>query len=501
VLDWSSSLVVLEWAVAALLAAIFLPLFLSGRRRSGGGAARLTLALAVGLALAAAGAATTEMDAPGRVLHLAAVLALICGLVGLVGLTLFDLVLPAIRVSVPSILRDVLQIAVAAVAVMVCLRLAGLDVLPLLATSAVLTAVIGLALQAPIANVFSGLALQLDRTLGEGDWIEVGSHSGRIVEIGWRSTRVVTEDGETLFLPNSQLLSGEVLNLSHPTGAHRVSVRVSVHERHPPGAVRQVLVDAIRDVPGVLDYPLPDALIADLGDAAVVYEVRYWVAEFERAPAIAGEVRARLWYAVRRAHFETPLPAVRVALGAGAGKSADELAEQQADCAALLREVEALAALDGAARERLAARTRRVDFTTGETIFHQGMVGDALYIVDRGEVGVRVQLDESTAEVARLGRGDVFGEMALMTGEPRAATCIARTEVTCYAVDRDVFRVLLEERPEVAESLSAMRAARQASLDAQRTGLSGAARGRAEAEQGSQILDRIRNLFGGTTQR
>ena len=94
---------------------------------------------------------------------------------------------------------------------LVCLRLAGIDVLPLLTTSAVLTAVIGLALQSTIANLFGGLSLQLDRTLGQGDWIETGSHSGRIVEIGWRSTRLVTQDGDTLFLPNSQLVTGEVL--------------------------------------------------------------------------------------------------------------------------------------------------------------------------------------------------------------------------------------------------------------------------------------------------
>src|SRR6267142_846237 len=171
--------------------------------------ARLLLALAVGLALAATGAATTAMDAPGRLLHLSAILALVCGLVGLAGLVLFDVILPALRVDVPSILRDVVQIAMIGVVVMACLRLAGLDVLPLLTTSAVLTAVIGLALQAPIANVFGGLALQLDRTLGQGDWIETGRHSGRIIEIGWRSTRLITKDGDTLFLPNSQLLSGE----------------------------------------------------------------------------------------------------------------------------------------------------------------------------------------------------------------------------------------------------------------------------------------------------
>jgi small-conductance mechanosensitive channel len=157
-----------------------------------------------GRAVAGGGRCGDDRDGcTGRLLHLGSILALACGLVGLAGIVVFDLVLPAFRVDVPSILRDVLQIAVVALVVMACLRLAGLDVLPLVTTSAVLDGGHRPRPAGPIANVFGGLALQLDRTLGQGDWIQTGTHSGRIVEIGWRSTRLITKDGDTLFLPNS----------------------------------------------------------------------------------------------------------------------------------------------------------------------------------------------------------------------------------------------------------------------------------------------------------
>jgi small-conductance mechanosensitive channel/CRP-like cAMP-binding protein len=497
VADWSSSWVVLQWATIALLVTLVLPQLLPARRRPGGGLARLMLGLAVGLSLAAVGVATTAMDAPGRLLHLGAILALVCGLVGLAGLVVFDVVLPAFRVRVPSILRDVLQIAVVAVVVMACLRLAGLDVLPLVTTSAVLTAVIGLALQAPIANVFGGLALQLDRTLGQGDWIQTGAHSGRIVEIGWRSTRLITKDGDTLFLPNSQLLSGEVLNLSRPTGAHRVSVQVSVHEKHPPGTVRQRLVEAVRDVPGVLEYPPPDCVVVDFGELAVVYAVRYWLAEFERDVAIASEVRARVWYAARRAGLEAPPP--RAILGRrveAPPEAPGPTGERAAEGLARLRSVELLASLDDAALERLAARMRHLDFTAGEPIVRQGEAGDSLYIVHEGEVGVRVQVDGSTAEVATLAPGQIFGEMALLTGEPRSASCTARTEVSCYVIDRAAFESLLAQSPEIAQRLAAVLATRQAALEAEREGLSAAAQARREVAQHSRLRTRIRDLFG-----
>lgn len=475
----------LQWAAAALLAALVLPLLLPAGRSHRGNVARVLLALAAGLALA--GALTPEGGLPARILRLAALLLLVCGAIGLLGLVVFDLVLPAVGTGVPSILRDVVLVATAALAVTACLRLAGVDVLPILTTSAVLTAVVGLALQPTIANVFGGLSLQLDRTLGEGDWVETGGRSGRIVEIGWRSTRLVTRDGDTLFLPNSQLLSGEVLNLSQPTGAHRTSVEAHVHNSHPPGKVRALLVEAARDVPGVLAYPPPDCVVQALSDPAITYAVRFWLAEFEREPAIAGEVRARMWYAIRRAGLGSPPAEIRVAALAEKPRPSPDT---------VLRASELLAPLDDDARTELAERMRRLDFTAGEAIFHQGADGDSLYVIERGQVGVRVEVDGSSAEVATLGPGDVFGEMSLLTGEPRTATCTARTEVRCWIVDRAAFETLLADRPQLLESLSATLAARQSALEAQRAGLSSATRVRGDADQRSRLLGRMRELFG-----
>jgi small-conductance mechanosensitive channel/CRP-like cAMP-binding protein len=495
--DAASPWLIVQLAAIALILALGLPYLLPAGRRYRGSPARITLALALGLALAEAGAMTGDMEGPARILRLAAVLALVCGGIALVGFVLFDLVLPPLSLDVPSIVRDVIQLIVAALASLACLRLAGFDVLPLLTTSAVLTAVVGLALQATIANLFGGLSLQLDRTLVQGDWIETGTHSGRIVEIGWRSTRLVTRDGDTLFLPNSQLVSGEVLNLSRPTGAHRAAVQVTVAERYAPAMVRQAFVEAIRDVPGILQYPPPDCLVSELGDQSLGYTVRYWITEFERDSSIASDVRMRLWYASRRAGFET-VPRLYGLTVAGAGaEHADEAPpDSPAARVALLRAVELFAPLDDVARERLALRMRRFEFTAGEPIVHQGASGDSLYVVQEGDVAVRVQVDGSTADVAALGPGDIFGEMSALTGEPRAATCTARSETACYVIDRAAFEEMLDERPTVAEHFCATLARRQTELESQREGLSATIRARREADRRSQILARVRELFG-----
>ena len=493
--DAASPWLIVQLAAIALILALGLPYLLPEGRRQRGSAARVTLAIALGLALARAGAMTGDMTGPAGILHLGALLALVCGVVALAGLVLFELVLPPIHLDVPSIVRDVLQLVVAALACLVCLRLAGLDVLPLLTTSAVLTAVIGLALQATIANLFGGLSLQLDRTLVQGDWIETGKHSGRIVEIGWRSTRLITREGDTLFLPNGQLVSGEVLNLSRPTGAHRASVQISVHERYAPAQVRQALVEAVNGIPGVLQFPPPDCLVSKLDDQSVLYTVRYWITDFERDTWIASEVRVRLWYASRRAGIDTVPYAYGLAVAADGAQEADAL-DDSAARVALLREVELFAPLDDAARERLAQRMRLLEFTAGEAIVHQGASGDSLYVVRHGDVAVRVHVDGSTADVATLGPGDIFGEMSVLTGENRAATCIARCETACYLIDRAAFEEVLEERPAIAEHFCSTLARRQTELESQREELSATIRARREADRRRQILARVRELFG-----
>ena len=226
--------------------------------------------------------------------------------------------------------------------------------------------------------------------------------------------------------------------------------------------------------------------------------MRYWLTEFERDVAIAGEVRSRLWYATRRAGLEPAAPAGRGRATARARARATGRGARRSRGAARLpgRRSSCSAPIDDAARERLAAGMRRLDFTAGEPIVQQGAAGDSLYVVQRGEVGVRIQVDGSTAEVATLGPGEVFGEMSLLTGEPRSATCTARTEVTCYVIERAAFQPVLAERPQVAEHLSATLAARQAELDAQRDGLSAVTRPAPEAEGRSRLLGRMRDLFG-----
>jgi small-conductance mechanosensitive channel/CRP-like cAMP-binding protein len=473
--------------VASLLVLFGLRLVLprEARARTQGPAVLLLLALAFRL-IASVLRGLGSTGAAG-VLTVLAILCLIIGATGVASVLLFDVILR--RRPVAAVVRDLTQFALIAGIVLAMLYQSGVDAVSLVATGGVLTAVVGFALQSTIANVFAGVALPFEGEVRIGDWIQVGDHVGQVREIRWRATTMLTRDGDRVVMPNNQLLTSEVTNFSRPTPSHRMTMRVGLHYRHPPNDVKAVLLEAVRGVPGVLGEPAPDAAPLDFGDSAVVYRLRYWIADFADEIAIDGEVRTRVWYATRRAGMEIPFP-IRTIV-----PSTDQAPDVTGMRRAALDRIDLFAALDTESRSRLVAAMREQHFAAGEDIVRQDDPGDSLFMIGRGEVEVRVSTGGISRRVATIGPGQIFGEMSLMLGEPRQATCTALTDTVCYLIDRTAFGALLAGRPEVADDISARLAERQVGLEASRERLTAAARERRTRDTRSALLAAIRRAF------
>jgi CRP-like cAMP-binding protein len=223
-----------------------------------------------------------------------------------------------------------------------------------------------------------------------------------------------------------------------------------------------------------------------------VYGLHYWIGDFEHDTRIDGAVRSRIWYAARRGSLEIPYPIRTVVQPPSV--DGDDAAEMTAR-ASLLGHVDVFAPLDDVDRAALARRLRYLEFAAGEQILRQGEMGDSLFLVRSGEVTVNLTLDGVSREVARIGPDEFFGEMAVMTGEVRTASCIADSVVTCYRLDHEALRAALDAKPEIAERLSAVLAARQATLEGEREGLSADARARRASQMQSRLLARIQQFF------
>lgn len=483
-------------AFVTLVLVLFLRRLLPVEKRTRGKVTLGVLVAAILLHGAALACDSLGFPVATRTISFVAILLQSFAMTGVVRMLLFDLLLHAIRVRIPITLQDIIQAIAYAVIAFAIMRARGVNIFSIITTSAVLTAVIGLALQSTIANVFAGLSLQMDRTIGVGDWIRADTHLARIVQIKWRSTQMLTLDGDLLTVPNAELIKNTVLNHSRPSPQHRVWLPVGFHYRHAPNEVMDVLLDGLTNVKGVLAQPPPDVVVTKFDANAIEYAIRFWIDDMYREDVIKSDVMTRVWYVADRAGLEIPFPIRTVHMHQVTEESRTR--KQELEYLARLAVVARLDLFEGLEkqeRELLARGMRRLTFTRGERIIKQGAGGDTLYFIHDGEVAVRLEVDGVEREVAVLKKGQFFGEMSLLTGEPRAASCVARTDVELYEIGHEPVKRLFDEKPAVAEEVAKVLATRQATLEGEREGLSAEARARRAAEQSKRVLLKIRDFF------
>ncbi|MGZ3425417.1 MAG: cyclic nucleotide-binding domain-containing protein [Polyangia bacterium] len=426
--------------------------------------------------------------------HLGALVALAWGITGTAGLVLFDLA--GHRFRIPKILRDLSVTIASAVAMVMLLSRSGVNLLSLITTSAVLTAVIGLALQDTLGNLLSGVAMQLESSIDIGDWIRLDERPiGRVLEIRWRSTVIRTKNDDIVIIPNGLFAKGVITLFGKDGLENRRWVYFNVHLRHPPNQVQKIVADALVGTPNVSTVTPPDCITWRYHDSWLEYAVRYRLVDYGPDDPTDSEVRKRIWYALHRENIEIPYPGYNVFMTEmSAARAATKADRERAQRTELLQTVGILAPLDDRARLAVADGLHHTVYGLGEVIMRAGDPGDSLYIIRSGSVSVRLVDGGLEKEVAVLGEGEFFGEMSLMTGEPRKATVVARADAECYVIDRALFQQILRNNATLAEEIGKLLSEREMKNKIEREGLSAEAARKSTDHQA--LLHRIRSFFG-----
>jgi small-conductance mechanosensitive channel len=431
---------------------------------------RWTLALVAVAALADWAAGLIEPG--GRWAELAALgLMIALGFVAaraLVAVMVEWLLVQRVGVVMPQLARDVIALLLyIAVTALVLRYAAGMELGGLVWSSAVITVLVGFAMQETLGTLLSGLALAWERKLEAGVWIEIDGLEGGVEELGWRSLVLRTNLDERIVVPNSSAARARLKILG--TGTPPVAYAVHLHAAYssPPHLVKGLLQEICRDLPFVLKEPVPRILTRKFDENGILYECRVWTNEPRKHNDIVDALLIRAHAVFRREGVEIPLPQriIRRALPAAKPSAVGS-------CRNALERCKLFAGLPPDALDLLASASRWLDFAPGEVIVREGDASRALYVVAAGDAVVL----HSGAEVAKVGEGDVFGEMAFLSGEPRSATVRAGARLHAVEVDSNALRTLLTEYGELAEELAGRMAARRAELEAH----DGAARAPAE---------------------
>ncbi len=298
--------------------------------------------------------------------------------INIASVLIFEVLLNAIRLRPPRIMRDLLLALAYVIVGITLLAIPRVDITGIVATSAVLTAIIGLSFQDTLGNMMGGMALQMERTIGVGDWIRFDGQEGLVREIRWRHTSIETRNWDTLVIPNSALMKSQVTILGRRAGQprqHRQWVYFNIDFRYSPADVIDVVQTALRAEPAV----------------------RYWLTDLAVDDPTNSIVRTRIYFALRRANIPLSIPAHSLFVTEeDQSRLERKRAEEIDERVAALKRVELFHSLTDEERRSLASRLRVAPFVRGEAMTRQGAKAHWLYLITRGDAEVRVRLRMSS---------------------------------------------------------------------------------------------------------
>ena len=500
---WHIAAIVIATALTAALLRRFAP-----QRRRRVRATAILLAIYLGAAALGAGFDVVHWtDRTAQIWWFAQLLETLIT-INLTAIIFFDLALKAVRVEPASIVSDLVIGAAYVVAIISDMHKAGVNLSGIVATSAVVSGVLGLALAPTIGNILGGVALQLDSSISEGDWIQVDANTqGRVKAIRWRHTVVETRNWDTIIVPNVTLLQNNITILgkrSDQPHQRRYWVYFNVDFRHAPSDVIKVVTDALHSapIPNVASDPKPNVVCMDFAregrDSMGYYAVRYWLTNLAVDDPTNSAVRERIYAALKRAGIPLAMPATTVFV------SSDDDAHNQAKTRReeqrrydLLTTLPLFRDLTEEERSDLARSLIYAPFARDEVITQQGRQAHWLYILAKGEADVILADDDGTTRrVGGICGPDFFGERGVMTGETRSATVVAKTACDCYRLDRASFQRIVVARKEIAEAVTTVLLQRREELKIVQQNLD-ADQSRRQLEIARvKLLGQIQNFFG-----
>jgi potassium-dependent mechanosensitive channel len=195
-----------------------------------------------------------------------------------------------------------------AFAILYAASFAGFDLTGLTVVAGALSVGVGFGLQTVISNFVCGLILLIERPIKVGDWVVVKDFDGVVKHISVRSTEILTGNGASILVPNSEFITGTVLNWTHGDPGGRVDVKVRVPQKSDPRAVLSALQMAAARTPGILAKPAPDVSFDGFGPEALDFSVGVHVANITGGGAVKTALRIAVLEEFRRDRIELALP-------------------------------------------------------------------------------------------------------------------------------------------------------------------------------------------------
>jgi len=332
-----------------------------------------------------------------------------------------------------------------------------------------------------LKNVFASIWLKMDPPFQQGEFICVENQvQGHVIESNYSKTRLRTETSAIVSIPNSVLIHSKIVNYSIHPESYSLSCDVQVDTQNSPERVRKILLDAALPVKGISSDHDPYSSLNGLSANGLShYSLYFYLEDYDKKIAILEEIWERIWKLFKRAGILPYIP--------------DQSEEEDAS-ESILDEIDIFKPFTEYAKSYMSKNMNRCHVAPGSFVFNQGDEGNSLYIIEEGVVGVQVEITPGKCiEVARLGAGSFFGEMALLTGEARTANIVAISDTVMFEITREHIAPLIDEQPQISTSLSELLVQRKIATEAEKNKYRAEKINRKALKK--QIMDQIDTYF------
>lgn len=333
------------------------------------------------------------------------------------------------------------------------------DLSALVATTSVSVVVLGIALRSLVLDFFAGLTLSMESPYDVGDWIEASRDTvGKVVDMNWRVTRILTSDNYLVCIPNSKLASASFRNYSKPTRYFRESVSVILDYDITAYQAERLLLSAANKVKEVAEAPgKPSVRIADIEGDGVRWVLKFWVSSYEERDKFKYEIQKNLLKNLYLSGIRPSNKELNITL-----LKEDKLRNRNSGMLNFLKMLDIFKTLTDQELRRLADSAVREIYMKGRKIVNQGEEGDSFYILAEGLLKVYIRDERGKEqEIARIGPGSCFGEMSLLTGAPRSATVQAEIDSVVYLITKENLLPIMEGNAKLVHNLGELLAERQ----------------------------------------
>jgi small-conductance mechanosensitive channel len=344
------------------------------------------------------------------------------------------------KLPVSSIVRDTAKLVIITAFVIIFLRFVlHWNLAAILTPSAILTAIIGLAMQDTISNFISGLLIHAEKPFDINDWIEVEDKQGQVRELNWRYTKIETIDRYYLIIPNSKIATQKVINFSKPIPTVNEYLSIGVSYDVPPLKVKRAVEAILKANASIVKDERHEVLLHEYADSSIIYRIKYAIRDFSMHRRVRDEVYSAIWYQFRKQDIQIPYPIRTVIM---------QKEPSPRDDSGYISVLSAIPFFNGVSPEGIANMLRfgiTRNFDPSRIVVAENVEGDSMFFILGGEFSVT----RNGKIVSTLGKGEFFGEMSLLTGDKRNARVEAITQGTLLEIDRNAFKVLLESEPAI----------------------------------------------------